>query len=103
VRLTPAAPVFPNKNGPLPKGPFNLKFPTYLSIYSEISTDDWGYLMWVPTPALVVGRPEASAQTADGERLVAIVDIEPSAVAQVEDSGQHLGIGLLVRGNFRID
>jgi len=32
---TLSAPFFSNRNGPYHQRPFNLKFPTYLSIYSE--------------------------------------------------------------------
>lgn len=48
-------------------------------------------------PPLVVGRAEAAPQATDGQRLVAIFDFEPGAVARVEETGQHLGVGLLVQ------
>ena len=46
---TPTAPDFSNKNGPLPKEPFNPKFSTDLSIHSEIITTVRCTLLWNPT------------------------------------------------------
>ena len=48
-----------------------------------------------PTP--VVGRPEASAEAPDRDRFVPLGDVEPLPVAQIEHTGQHLGIGLVVQ------
>ena len=47
--------------------------------------------------APVVGWPEAATKASDGERLVPLDDVEPLSVAQIEEPGQHLGIGPVVQ------